>query len=53
MISPDVWSLKPPSTLITHKLVKLTETAENRIKKNISSHHFNKLVSKKLKTKSR
>lgn len=45
MISPDVWSLKPPNTLITHNLTQLTEKAEKCIQKNIDSHHFNRLVS--------
>lgn len=45
MISPDVWSFKPPNTLITHKYDKLTEKAEQQISKKIHHHFFNKMVS--------
>lgn len=48
MDSPDVWALKPPNTLITHKYEKLTEKSEAQLKKKIHSHYFNQTVKIKL-----
>lgn len=44
MDSPDVWTLKPPNTLITHKYDKLTDKSAALLQKKIHSHNFNQTV---------
>lgn len=45
MICPDIWTLPPPNTLITHKQDRLTDKAEHQLRQTIQSHYFNSLVS--------
>lgn len=44
MICPDIWTLPPPNTLITHKREPLSEKAAHQLRQTIESHYFNSLV---------
>lgn len=45
MICPDIWTLPPPSTLITHKRERLDDKALHQLRQTIDAHYFNSLVS--------
>lgn len=45
MINPDVWTLDPPPTFITHKYGQLTNNSIKEIEQKIVSHNFNEIVS--------
>lgn len=44
MLSPDIWTLNPPNTRITHRHEPLSAKFEHQLKQTIRSHHFNSLV---------
>lgn len=45
MICPDTWKFETPNTSVSYKINDLTEDVHQNLKKKISSHYFNKLVS--------